>query len=310
MVSFPITSSYVPDGRITRDQLLKQGIIGVSSYANLKKNGCEFVPVETQLTGLEMIFQSFDRLLGDYSGDRSHVRYLVMVNRTISIPHSLDMYGAIRNRYGLNNAIGFTVMDLACASFFMGLSVCESMLKQRDDPEDCAIIFSVEKEPSPFSRNGEDLFLSGDSSVAMLVSKNSDYNQFLVINVYEDQNLIRSEEKTFRNEFIMNTNFFLALSKLVQKTMKDARVSSKEIKLVIPANSLRETWVKMAFILGFPEEKLFWDGFQTYGHNSNCDVVLNYRLANDRGLIHPGDLLLLISTGAGGGSGCAVVRKM
>ncbi|GEM_PF-5993687 len=310
MSSFSLTSAYVPGERITREQLLKQGIISLSSYANLKKNGCNFVPTETKLTGLEMIYQVFDRLFADYSGGRSHIRYLVMVNRTISIPYSVDVYGNIRHRYGLDNAIGFTVKDLACASFFMGLSVCESILKYRNTSEGSAILFSVEKEPGLFSRNGEDLFLSGDASVAMLVTNNNEYNQILAINVIEEQSRIPMEEIGSDAEFTMNTNSFLTLAKLVQKTMKDAKLNMEDINLIIPSNSLRETWLKLALILGFPEGKLFMDGFQEYGHISNCDLVLNYRIAYDKGLIRSGDLLLLISTGEGGGSGCAVVRKM
>lgn len=310
MASFSLTSAYVPGERITREQLLKQGIISLSSYSNLKKNGCNFIPTETKLTGLEMIYQVFDRLFADFSGDQSHIRYLVMVNRTISIPYSVDVYGAIRRRYALDNAIGFTVKDLACASFFMGLSVCESILKFKNTFEDSVILFSVEKEPSLFSRNGEDLFLSGDAGVAMLLTNNHEFNQILAINVMEEQSLFPTEEINTDTEFTMNTNSFLTLAKLVKKTIKDAKINMEEINLVIPSNSLRETWLKLAFILGFPKEKLFMDGFQAYGHLSNCDVVLNYRIAYDKGFVRSGDLLLLISTGEGGGSGCAVVRKM
>lgn len=94
---------------------------------------------------------------------------------------------------------------------------------------------------------------------------------------------------------------------LVDSTLSEAGVSSKDIALVIPHQSNLRIIESVRQRLGLPEERMFVN-IQQYGNTSAASIPIGLNQSLRTGRVKPGDLILLIAFGAGFTWGSALIR--
>ena len=81
-----------------------------------------------------------------------------------------------------------------------------------------------------------------------------------------------------------------------------------DIARVIPHNVSLRSWEILMGLLELPRERLFADNIASNGHVIAADNFINLKDATDRGLVTPGDRLLLFNFGFGANWACMVVE--
>jgi 3-oxoacyl-[acyl-carrier-protein] synthase III len=111
---------------------------------------------------------------------------------------------------------------------------------------------------------------------------------------------------SMKNEII--AAYFPTAQRVVQDTLQSIGLSGTDIARVIPHNVSLRSWEILMGLLGLPRERLFADNIAPNGHVIAADNFINLKDATDRGLVQPGDRLLLFNFGFGANWACMVIE--
>jgi 3-oxoacyl-[acyl-carrier-protein] synthase-3 len=98
--------------------------------------------------------------------------------------------------------------------------------------------------------------------------------------------------------------YYLRLHRLIQHSLRQLGLTLDDIRLIVPHNINRSSWDNELERLRCSPEKLFAANIERVGHVCSAGLV---DMAT-RGLLNPGDLVLLVTVGLGAGWGCAILR--
>lgn len=311
MQYFEDYSIYVPTKRISVEDLRRAKVILDNNVPKLYRRGIHSVPIEPDSSGIEMLFKTLDPIFSKPDFEPNKLRYLMMTNSFHTFLPDQDVFYLVRERYQLQNMIGFSIMDLTCSSFLMGLEIAQSFLKD-SAPNELIAIVSIQKVTNPLFRYGGDAFIIGDAAVAMILSNRLTGDKILAINNMMHTytiNLANSNTDHISGPVYWDYSNLLNLAKVLKKTVQQAGISLSQIKLFIPNNTIIENWEYLARLLKLSPKLFYLDGLKEYGHMNNCDLLLNYDLASQQNLLRKGDYYVMISLGLGGTIGCAVCKK-
>lgn len=293
---------------MTIDALLAEGVISEKNHKSLLERGIYSVPFESKKNGLEMIYQTLDLLI-EKNISAKRVKYIILSYYHYSIPYSIDVINSIKNKYGFKNAIGFSVLDLACSNFLMALNVAGKSLESYGEDGDLSIIVSVEKTTIPAQRYGGDLFVDGDAGVAIILGKNSYKDEILSVeNVMNVKTVTLGKDKKDFN-VVLDYSYLISLYSTFNKALKNSGLLLNQIKRIIPNNTLGETWDNLAKLMKVSNDFIFTEGFHQYGHIGNCDIILNYELLEKDKAFIRGGYYGMLSLGTGGGVGAVIFKK-
>lgn len=305
-------SVYLPKNRMDLNALLMNKAITGSNLVALRRNGIESIPLEANDTSLIMLFRTLDQLFIKSKLLQERVRLIIMTFAQLSFPNHIDIYGICKERYNLVDSIGFSVVDVACSSFLMGLKVCNDWMNRPSVKNDeVGIVVSIEKSVLPSQRMGSDYFVIGDAGAAAMLSKGEDAqgDEILAIcNTMDTKAVTLGLDKLNRTGVGRYTHL-INLYKCFIETLSKVGVTIDDIELIIPNNVILETWHALGHLLNVDIKKFFLDGMKISGHAVNCDLLINYSLVVERKLLRKGDLYMFTSIGEGGGVGCALCRK-
>lgn len=292
-------STFIPKNLVSIEDLKNQGLIPADQLPELSERGFQSIPIAFNQSAVDMLFATLDPLLesGTY---RKRIKFIIMPYSHYAFPHSFDIYSSIRERYGLTKAEGFSVKDLYCTSFLMGLQIMEKYLQSAGDKEDVGLLLSIEKAVHQKLVYWDGYpFVTGDAGTAAIMSLKRTGDTILATKIMIDN----------RTDQLMDFSVMIHVHKLLKQTLDQAQVALKDIKLIIPNNTNIKTWLQFSRLLKIPEDLIFSEGLRRYGHINNCDLLLNLSLACELGRLQKGDHFILLSTAIGGGLGCAICRK-
>lgn len=305
-------SVYLPEKKVTIEELAKSGAILKGNVNNLKKRGIYSIPVDNENSGLDMLYKALDPILYNSDLDLDKIKYIIIPNSFHAYLFDQDIIKLIKDRYKLRNAIGFSIMDLSCSSYLMGFEMGQTFLKKSLKTDEFILVVSIQKVTNPHLRYGGDAFVIGDSAVASILGKQSGSvgSQIMAVtNLMHTYTTKLTEKEEISGPVYWDYSNLINLSKVLKMTLDKANIQLNQIKLIIPNNTIVENWHYLAKLMKFPYNKFFLEGLENYGHMNNCDLILNYELALKKNLLHSGDHFVLISLGLGGTIGCAVLKK-
>lgn len=300
--------TYVPENNISTLFFYKDGLITRRNTNNLYKRGVTKTAIENKLSGEDMLMKVIEPIFEDDSIDPRKIKFLILPYLAYFKSFDDEIFNRIRERFGIFNATCYSVMDLACATFLKGLNIGTTYMKN-SNKGDIGIIALVEKMTLPYQRHGDDYFITGDSSAALVLNNNGNGDEILSISDYMYTQNLDLKIGKLDGPVVVDHTILLNLSKVLYKSLKEAKVSIDQIKLFIPTNGPKETWDYLRRLMRIPEGRFFLDGTQKIGHMNNCDLLLNYQFVVSNNLLRKDDYFAIMGIGLGGGMGCAICRK-
>jgi 3-oxoacyl-[acyl-carrier-protein] synthase-3 len=302
-------SACVPDTREDLEVLYQKGVISSSNFSKLRDMGIESFQVDSQCTIYDLLFKTLDPIFIDNCIDPSSIKKIILAHRYRSFPNTINIVDLIRQRYGLDSAIGYSVGDLECGIYLQALHMAVKFLLN-ENPNHRILLVCVEKALEDVDRSGDDNFVMGDSGTAAIIGYSIESGDDIVSIVSEvDTRKINLGFHRSERGFDFDFSIIVTLAKVLKRCLSDAGITLNDIRLWLPSNGSLESFKRLATLLHIPESIVFTNGLPQFGHSGNGDLILNYCMAVESGYLKKDDFYVLGSIGLGGVVGCAICRR-
>jgi 3-oxoacyl-[acyl-carrier-protein] synthase-3 len=225
----------------------------------------------------------------DYFGaDTTHLRQFMY--STARIQDELDLVSA--------RTMG--ISELSCASMLGGAWMARSIMKE----DDLNVAVVVNADVFPANANREVVYnVISDSSCAVVLRRGEARRQLLAYNqmtkgYYWDCDKRQSE---------LIASYFTTGKRVVQNTLKRAGVSMSDVKMIVPHNVSLRSWDILSRHIGYPLEQIYTGNIAESAHSIAADNFINLREVVDKGLVKPGDLVMLYCFGLGAHWACSLM---
>lgn len=301
------TATYVPETRMTVTDLKNRGIYTDQEVKELLHKSIDSIAVEKKLSYEEMLHLIVERLMLKSNIPPQKVRYILFPYVYYSFSYDSDIYNDMTKKFGFDRATCFSIRDALCTNYVTALQVAKT-LSANIEADEFIVIITIEKCHLDDQRYGGSNFITGDAATGTLLGFNSD-NIILNVATRADFRTIQEEKQRKASEDISNIQYYMNFIKLIKQTLKKENISIEDITLFIPTNTTLQTWEYLAKLLKLPREKIFTEGINRFGHNNNCDLVLNYEWLSSKEYIEKGNYYAMLSFANGGVLGSAVFKK-
>jgi 3-oxoacyl-[acyl-carrier-protein] synthase-3 len=235
----------------------------------------------------------------------------------LSLPTNVSL---VQHKLGLKNA-GAYAIDTCCSSFVTMMEVAAGMVKA--GIKEKVLIISSYLDSHVIDRSEYYSVYTGDSAVAGVVAETGDGTGYIashasshgdrhdaIIFDRRPPGLLRTTNSSpdYTQEFTTFHNF-TAIKEIANHTQEDmvfvvsealqkAGLSIEQIAALVthqPVGWAGNAWREA---LGVPEEK-FYQSFERYGNIATCAAGVNLLEAVETGMLEPGEIALVASSGAG-----------
>lgn len=205
---------------------------------------------------------------------------------------------AIRRRFGMTRATGFSVAQQNCVSFAASVRLFRALLARHSTLQSCLLV-GADKLSNELYRTIEDVGLQSDGACAALLVRNPSRHRLLGVAMHTaaqyhagagDPMLVRE----------LNRQYFLITQKVIRRAATESGLELDRFRLLLPHNVNRTGWSATAGFLRRPADWVFTDNIAEKGHLFACDGLVNLVDAQRAGLLQPGDPYLMYSMGFGG----------
>jgi 3-oxoacyl-[acyl-carrier-protein] synthase-3 len=157
-------------------------------------------------------------------------------------------------------------------------------------------------------RELEGITLLGDGSSAVIIKSVCDTNRLIAISTFNEGSFYKGYYCDTPEKERFNLLYFLATTRIIQKTLHEAKLTMDDISVIIPHNINVSSWSRILKILKCDEKKFFSDNISQTGHVFGSDLVVNLTDAVSKGRIAKGEYALLVTAGLGAAWGCAIIQ--
>ena len=237
--------------------------------------------------------------------------------------------GLIQKEINAHKAF-YTAMTVGgCSSYHFALEAACAMISAEDNINR-VLLFAGDRTPN-YNKTYYPITVSSDGGSALILKKMCDRAVILAIDIIsvgglhdvwyvpgfgnrqndEQMNL----EKLLHmhcnmdrfNKGVMLINFTM-FNRLIDRVLKKADIKKQDIDMFIYPNF--STWDQNYFCksTGIPREKVYTQKLSERGHVQESDMVINYVDALNEGLIKKGDLVMVLTNGAGFAWTAAIIR--
>ncbi|MFC1413565.1 3-oxoacyl-[acyl-carrier-protein] synthase III C-terminal domain-containing protein [Streptacidiphilus sp. N1-12] len=233
-------------------------------------------------------------------GQEHRVRY-VLHARTFPtvVPYPHNPVHELCQELGLDRATVFAVGHHACASGLLAIDAAGRLLDADGDPDGLALVLAGEKAFTPEARMVPDTSFFGEGASACLVAPAGERDRLLS---YAAD--LRGEFDTDEEEAALEFQriYADALAEAIQAAVAGAGLTMDAVSLILPHNVNHVAWHQVCRTLDYPRERVVLDNVATAGHVFCADTFVNYRTAQERGLLRPGEPYVMAAAGAGRGA--------
>lgn len=214
-----------------------------------------------------------------------------------------------------HNALTLAIGNGSCISFQLALQTALAFMQTRDDIR-FALLFAEDRVQGrrfhpPFN-------VLGDGASAVLLERDLEtarvletayfsmgkFCSILGINHWQEHNFNIEE---FENKIV--PMHYKATRDLISKILERQGLNLDQIALLLYQNMSFNDYRGLAGALGIAMDRIYMDGLKGHGHIFGSDLAINLSLARRQGRIHPGDRILLISSGAGFSWGVTLLEE-
>jgi 3-oxoacyl-[acyl-carrier-protein] synthase-3 len=237
--------------------------------------------------------------------------------------------GLIQKEINAHKAFCTAMTVGGCSSYHFALEAACAMISAEDNINR-VLLFAGDRTPN-YNKTYYPITVSSDGGSALILKKMCDRAVILAIDIIsvgglhdvwyvpgfgnrqndEQMNL----EKLLHmhcnmdrfNKGVMLINFTM-FNRLIDRVLKKADIKKQDIDMFIYPNF--STWDQNYFCksTGIPREKVYTQKLIERGHVQESDMVINYVDALNEGLIKKGDLVMVLTNGAGFAWTAAIIR--
>lgn len=233
-------------------------------------------------------------------GQEHRVRY-VLHARTFPtvVPYPHNPVHELCQEVGLGHATVLAVGHHACASGLLAIDTAGRLLDADADPDGLALVLAGEKAFTGEAQMVRDTSFFGEGASACLVARSGERDRLLS---YATD--LRGEFDTDVEEVALEFQRVYAdtLAAAIQAAVERAGLRMDAIGLIVPHNVNHVAWHQVCRTLDYPRDRVVLDNVATVGHLFCADTFVNYRTAQERGLLRPGEPYVMAAAGAGLGA--------
>ncbi|WP_084516720.1 beta-ketoacyl-ACP synthase III [Desulfatiglans anilini] len=231
----------------------------------------------------------------------------------------------LQTAIGASQAAAFDV-SAGCSGFLYGLTMADNAI--RAGTSRCALVVGAERLSTIVNwQDRSTCVLLGDGAGAVVMAGSTNGSGVLSTHLRSDgafwdllyasyescylpESLACIDLKPFQLKMEGNRLFKRAvncLSTIAEKALAENGLASSDIHLMIPHQANIRIILSMAQTIGIPMEKVYTN-LDRYGNTSSASIPIALDEANRAGLIKDGDMLLLVSFGAGLTWGASIIK--
>jgi 3-oxoacyl-[acyl-carrier-protein] synthase-3 len=301
-------SYYIPPGTMTIEEL--GGVRGFSAeqighYRDVQ--GIKLFHIAEEELAADLALKAAKKIIEQNNIDPLMIDAVVFYNTTyFTTLEPTSLVGRIQLELGLRRSLGFSIWGQYCVSIISALRVARNMINAGSAR--VILLIGADCYFGSYEREISGITLQGEGASAIILNKNCESNRLLALLTYTEGSLYKgvsgSEEDFAKFDLI----YFLTITRVIQKTLRLAKLTLDDISLIIPHNINVAGWHRILQLLKFDEKKFFGDNIVRHGHLFGSDLIVNLSDAIETGRIKKGEYGLLVTAGMGATWGCAVVE--
>jgi 3-oxoacyl-[acyl-carrier-protein] synthase III len=293
-------SGFVPPGRMPIEDLAEEfGLTGMQLKIFRRYHKLGEVARDPHGSLLDLLRGAVSGL-DALRGQEHRVRY-VLHARTFPtvVPYPHHPVHELCQEIGLGHATVLAVGHHACASGLLAVDTAGRLLDADADPDGLALVLAGEKAFTGEARMVPDTSFFGEGASACLVAPSGERDRLLS---YATD--LRGEFDSDAEEVALEFQRVYAdtLAGAIQAAVERAGLTMDAIGLILPHNVNHVAWHQVCRTLDYPRDRVVLDNVATVGHLFCADTFVNYRTAQERGLLRPGEPYVMAAAGAGLGA--------
>jgi 3-oxoacyl-[acyl-carrier-protein] synthase-3 len=146
--------------------------------------------------------------------------------------------------------------------------------------------------------------LMSDAAGAVLVERAPARNRLL--HFYQHTQPYYWDTPRLSNEIL--AAYFPLAQRTIQRALAGAGLDAADVAWFVPHNVSYRSWQILAGLLGVPEGRIWSRNIARVGHTVSCDHLINLCDMEARGVLRPGDILVLFTFGFGASWSCLILE--
>lgn len=229
----------------------------------------------------------------------ANVRYVIAARViTFAVPRNVRPLADVCDKLGLHNAVSFTVTEFACASGLLAVDLAGRLLAADNDPAATALVLTGEKAFASEIQLVPETTIMGEAAASCLVTAGGTGDRVLSY-VARTHGEFYQQRPDPRVTAAFREAYPRMVADVAGEAVREAGLDWDDIRIVLPHNVNRVSWIQIAKLIGLPLDRVYLDGIPRYGHCFAADPFLNYLAARDAGLLVPGEPYMMVAAGLG-----------
>jgi 3-oxoacyl-[acyl-carrier-protein] synthase-3 len=304
MTSLLAVGAYLPDKRVPIEEVAAPfGLTAMQVKVFQRYHKLREVRRDPGGSLLDLLRGALDDL-PQLRGREQQVRYVIHARAfPVVVPYPLDPVRELCREYGLEHAETFAVGHHTCASGLLALDVAARLLADDagTEPDALALILTGEKAFTAETTMVPETSFFGEGAAACLVQADGPRDRMRAYAVdlrgqYDAAGDPAEQAAAFQRDYAG------ALAATIRAAVERGGLTIDDVSLILPHNVNLIAWQRVCRRIGFPIAKVVLDNVADCGHVYCADAFINYRTAQDRGLLHPGERYVMAAAGAGRGA--------
>lgn len=296
MIGISFIESYLPSKQESIENLSeKLGLTTFQTKLLTRIHGLEKVRYDPEETLFNLLKEPVTKILPKI--DLSQIKYILYAHTIQNVtPHTINVIEQIKEEFNLRHAISFSVTQHNCASALTAIEIASYLLQKEGDN---ILLLTGEKAFTPSAQVIPNTSFMGEGSSASILTRNSPKNKLLSLErtilgkyysgIYQNSELLKEFEQTYVK----------TLCNTLRRALKTAKVKLEDLKIIIPHNVNKTSWLRVADYLQINKEKVYLNNISQIGHCFSSDSFINYCSVEEEELLKKGDYFLMVSVGLG-----------
>ncbi|MBO1910134.1 hypothetical protein J4G37_35785, partial [Microvirga sp. 3-52] len=282
MTGISLIESYLPSKQESISDLSENlGLTTFQTKLLTRIHGLEKIRYDPEETLFNLLKEPIIKILPKV--DSSKIKYILYAHTIQNVtPHTINIVEQIKEEFNLKHAISFSVTQHNCASALTAIEIASHLLKKGGDN---VLLITGEKAFTPSAQVIPNTSIMGEGSSASILTRNSEKNKLLSMErtilgkyysgIYQDSELLKEFEKTYVK----------TLCNTISRALKTAKVRLEDLKIIIPHNVNKTSWLRVADYLQINKNKIYLNNISEFGHCFSSDPFINYSSIEQAGLL-------------------------
>ncbi len=216
-----------------------------------------------------------------------------------------------QNKMGIRNCCAAFDVAAVCAGFVYGITIAGQFIQ--NGTYERALVIGADTFSKVTDWNRRDCVVFGDGAGAVVLERNDRKNAlFSSVLFAEGEGMNHFTIYPGDSYFTMNGKAVYekattAVPECIQQILCINGLGLEDVSMIIPHQATARVLKRVAEVLNIPFSQI-QTNLESYANTAGATVPLLLDQVNRRGLLHEGDLLLLVSIGAGWAWGASLYR--